>query len=425
MSRLAIRVSGLSKSYRLQASTGRRRYRTLREDLVTLPGKAVSMLTRRGEAKDLFWALKDVSFEVTAGQIVGIIGRNGAGKSTLLKILSRIVEPTSGEADIYGRVGSLLEVGTGFHPELTGRENIYLSGAILGLRRREVAQRFDEIVAFSEISQFIDTPCKHYSSGMYMRLAFAVAAHLEPEILIIDEVLAVGDTAFQEKCIGKIEQISHGQGRTIIFVSHNMAAIQKLCNHALVLDRGQIVHSGNVSECIQHHLRSATADSEQVVDLSGPLPGRLGDHRAKILKLALQDSAGRPGTAFAFGEPFALTIEIEAKQSLKDYIIGFSINALDGTVVACSNHYDSLPTQPLPAGRSAFSVGIENVWLSPGLYTLTVAITSGDQQGPHDYCPDCARVRIEPRLPDPCPALYPRIDNRPGITRPLLKWSKT
>src|SRR5580692_3762847 len=245
MTDIAIRCEGIAKQYRIGE---RERYRALRDvitDMVTAPFRRVRSASQdsshgNGNNKETrFWALKDVSFEIKRGEVAGIIGRNGVGKSTLLKILSRITEPTRGSADIWGRVGSLLEVGTGFHPELTGRENIYLNGAILGMSKAEIARKFDEIVAFAEVDKFLDTPVKRYSSGMYMRLAFAVAAHLEPEILIVDEVLAVGDAAFQKKCLGRMREVS-SQGRTVLFVSHNMGAITSLCQKAFWLDRGRL-----------------------------------------------------------------------------------------------------------------------------------------------------------------------------------------
>jgi homopolymeric O-antigen transport system ATP-binding protein len=245
-----IKVENISKQYRLGAS--RESFPTLRD---ALAGAFRAPLRRRGRRKtnETIWALKDVSFEIAPGEVVGIIGRNGAGKSTLLKILSRITEPTSGRAELHGRTASLLEVGTGFHPELTGRENMFLNAAILGMPRSEIERKFDEIVAFAEIEKFLDTPVKHYSSGMYVRLAFAVAAHLEPEILIIDEVLAVGDAAFQKKCLGKIQGVTQ-QGRTVLFVSHNMAAIKSLCGRALLLEEGRIAIEGNVDTLIDKYL---------------------------------------------------------------------------------------------------------------------------------------------------------------------------
>jgi lipopolysaccharide transport system ATP-binding protein len=255
VSSIAIQSEGLSKRYRLG---DRAPYKTLRESLPGLvrgAARRIRTLGSRDPLSDIFWALRDVSFEVQHGEVLGVIGRNGAGKSTLLKILSRITWPTQGRALIHGRIGSLLEVGTGFHPELTGRENIYLNGAIMGMRKAEIAAKFDEIVAFAEVEKFIDTPVKHYSSGMYVRLAFAIAAHLEPEILIVDEVLAVGDLAFQQKCLGKMSEVSR-EGRTILFVSHNMAVVERLCQRAIVLHDGQIEYEGETESAIHHYLHN-------------------------------------------------------------------------------------------------------------------------------------------------------------------------
>ncbi len=248
-----IRVENLGKQYRLGSE--KKRYSTLRESLSGAVRAPLSTFRRNGgdSEKNTFWALKDVSFEVMPGEVVGVIGRNGAGKSTLLKILSRITEPTVGRVELYGRVGSLLEVGTGFHPELTGRENIFLNGAILGMRREEIVKKFDEIVAFAEIEKFIDTPVKHYSSGMYVRLAFAVAAHLEPEILVVDEVLAVGDSEFQKRCLGKMDEVSK-TGRTILFVSHQMGMIAQLCNSCILLEKGHLKLQEKTEKVIDTYL---------------------------------------------------------------------------------------------------------------------------------------------------------------------------
>ncbi len=252
VSDVAVRVAGLGKQYRLGET--KERYTTLRDQIRKWTSLRRLLRRARGaEGRPTFWALRDVSFEVRRGEVVGVIGRNGAGKSTLLKILSRITEPTEGEADIHGRVGSLLEVGTGFHPELTGRENIYLNGAILGMKRVEITRKFEDIVGFAEVEQFIDTPVKHYSSGMYTRLAFAVAAHLEPEILVVDEVLAVGDAEFQKKCLGKMGEVARG-GRTVLFVSHNMSAVQALCRTAVVLEQGAVARIGPATEAVAFYL---------------------------------------------------------------------------------------------------------------------------------------------------------------------------
>ncbi|MGH9901699.1 MAG: ABC transporter ATP-binding protein, partial [Pyrinomonadaceae bacterium] len=258
-----IKVENLGKQYRIGAA--RAHYATLRDSLMGAVRAPLQRWQRGGRrAADTFWAVKDINFEINQGEVVGIIGRNGAGKSTLLKILSRIVEPTTGGVDLYGRVGSLLEVGTGFHPELTGRENIFLNGAILGMRKAEIERKFDEIVAFAEVEKFIDTPVKYYSSGMYVRLAFAVAAHLEPEILIVDEVLAVGDAAFQKKCLGKMSDVAK-RGRTVLFVSHNMVAVRALCGRALRLHEGCLAEDGPAAQVVSRYLGSGRISQAEVV----------------------------------------------------------------------------------------------------------------------------------------------------------------
>ncbi|MBI3954331.1 MAG: ABC transporter ATP-binding protein, partial [Chloroflexi bacterium] len=282
MSDIAIRVEDLSKRYRLGQ---REPYKALRDTLagaVSAPLRRIKATARPGNApglerssRDFVWALRDVSLEIRHGEVVGLIGPNGAGKTTLLKILSRITEPTEGCAEIHGRVGSLLEVGTGFHPELTGRENLYLNGAILGMRKQEIDRKFDEIVAFAEIEKFIDTPVKRYSSGMYVRLAFAVAAHLEPEILLVDEVLAVGDAAFQQKCLGKMGAITQ-QGRTIIFVSHNMGAIQRLCRSAYLLEAGKVALVGEAATVVDAYFQSMSRLGESAEGVERTFSGDMG-----------------------------------------------------------------------------------------------------------------------------------------------------
>jgi lipopolysaccharide transport system ATP-binding protein len=276
---IAIRADGLSKRYRIGERVKYKALRDVLSDALKAPWlKAKSLLTgsngdRSSEGDVFFWALKDVSFEIHPGEVFGIIGKNGAGKSTLLKVLSRITAPTSGQAEIRGRVGSLLEVGTGFHPELTGRENIFLNGAILGMKKVEISSKFDEIVAFAELDRFIDTPVKHYSSGMFVRLAFSVAAHLEPEILLVDEVLAVGDAAFQKKCLGKMSDVA-SQGRTILFVSHNMTALQSLCSKAIWVDQGGVVEIGDARSIVSHYLcQSLNQRLEQSWDDPRTAPG--------------------------------------------------------------------------------------------------------------------------------------------------------
>jgi lipopolysaccharide transport system ATP-binding protein len=265
MEELAIRVDNLSKRYRIGklARRGERRHALLKR--MVDPFRYLATTLREPDPDEIFWALRDVSFDVYRGEVVGVIGRNGAGKSTLLKMLSRITEPTGGKAFINGRVGSLLEVGTGFHPELTGRENVYLNGAILGMKKSEIDKKFDEIVAFAEVEKFIDTPVKRYSSGMYVRLAFAVAAHLETEILLVDEVLAVGDVSFQEKCLGKMGDVAR-QGRTVLFVSHNLGAVRQLCQRAVLLESGSLALNGGVTECIIRYLAHGAIESGEIID---------------------------------------------------------------------------------------------------------------------------------------------------------------
>jgi lipopolysaccharide transport system ATP-binding protein len=322
MSELAVRVEGLGKEYRLGGP--RERYATLRDQVNKLASAPLRALRGRGERSEqdgLFWALKDVSFEVPRGEVVGIIGRNGAGKSTLLKILSRITEPTEGEVDINGRVGSLLEVGTGFHPELSGRENVYLNGAILGMRRTEITRKFDEIVTFAEVEKFIDTPVKHYSSGMYMRLAFAVAAHLEPEILIVDEVLAVGDAAFQKKCLGKMGEVARG-GRTVLFVSHNMQAVSQLTTAVALLDGGRVAFYGSTPEGVARY--SAGVFSE--TSLGEP-------YRAAPDRAEPHVAAARVKTSDAFGEHVCgrpITFEFAVKLDRELDGVCFAFQVLDG-----------------------------------------------------------------------------------------------
>jgi ABC-type polysaccharide/polyol phosphate transport system ATPase subunit len=328
MSDNVITVENLSKSYLVgHESIGQsyKRYTALRDvighEVRNFARNAVNLVRGRqvvpGDQVEEFWALKDVSFEVKRGEVLGIIGRNGAGKSTLLKVLSRITEPTRGRVTLRGRVASLLEVGTGFHPELTGRENIYLNGAILGMTRAEIRRKFDEIVAFAEVERFLDTPVKRYSSGMYVRLAFAVAAHLEPEILIIDEVLAVGDVEFQKKCLGKMEEVSHREGRTVLFVSHNLSAIAELTNRAVLLDRGSITIDGSVSEALSAYLSKGAG---QAVYVSAHDEEHEPPHLARVEVLT-----SSPYGVHHFGEPLEVRFSIRHKRPLSQACFSFNI----------------------------------------------------------------------------------------------------
>lgn len=339
MSDIVIRVENLGKKYIISHQQEvSNRHKTLRDAIVDGTNSICSKLLNKTKDDSLnsvhedFWALKNVSFEINQGDRVGIIGRNGAGKSTLLKILSRITEPTSGRIGIKGRVASLLEVGTGFHPELTGRENIYLNGAILGMSRVEIKKKFDEIVDFAEVEKFLDTPVKRYSSGMYVRLAFAVAAHLEPEILIVDEVLAVGDVEFQKKCLGRMQNVA-AEGRTVIFVSHQMSAVSHLCSSALVLKNGQVTFFGKTESAIKHYLESSTQKQQnQVGNLQGFRPTWA---RPIITSVLILDSKGQAQNSFPLGSDitFEMTFTAREETKLKSPVMGVVINhAIFGTV---------------------------------------------------------------------------------------------
>ena len=333
MSDIAIRAENLSKSYQIARSTGRSSYRTLQEELVSLVKRPFNRNVAENR-RETFWALKDISFEVKHGEVLGIIGRNGAGKSTLLKILSRITKPTSGRADIYGRVGSLLEVGTGFHPELTGRENVYLNGAVLGMTRRDIQKHFDEIVAFAEVEQFLDTPVKRYSSGMYMRLAFAVAAHLEPEVLVVDEVLAVGDAEFQKKCLGKMGDVAKS-GRTVLFVSHNMGAMQQLCNRGIVLEHGKIAFEGEADRAIQHYTK-ANSDHYNKTELSDRLDRR-GDGNLRFTSVEICDSKGNSIQSILSGDDIRIRVHYRCNQPSLKANVNLAFNVYNAFGVLLTN----------------------------------------------------------------------------------------
>src|ERR1041384_323592 len=328
MSDLAIRCENLSKRYRIGSPE---RYRTLRDAISTtalLPFRRSKNNSQNGHGH--IWALQDVGCEIKRGEVVGIIGLNGAGKSTLLRILSRITAPTRGVAEIYGRVGSLLEVGTGFHPELTGRENISLNGAILGMRKAEIARKFDEIVAFAEIEKFIDTPVKHYSSGMYMRLAFAVAAHLEPEILIVDEVLAVGDAEFQKKCLGKMGDVARG-GRTVLFVSHNMAAVEALCSSTILLETGRLLNRGSSEAILKYYLQRNTKGNADVdLILHG---GRTGKGTPVAKRFRIADGDGQLTCSISTGSDVRFQVQVSSSESLDDVSVAVLLRDSYGQVV--------------------------------------------------------------------------------------------
>jgi lipopolysaccharide transport system ATP-binding protein len=384
MAEPAIRVHSIGKNYCLgtdASSHSRFRYKSLAETLSRgMRRKGRDRSKRQTSADTDFWALHDVSFDVQAGEVVGIIGRNGAGKSTLLKILSRITEPTRGYADINGRVGSLLEVGTGFHPELTGRENIYLNGAILGMSQSEIKRKFDEIVAFSEVERFLDTPVKHYSSGMYMRLAFAVAAHLDTEILVVDEVLAVGDAEFQKKCLGKMQSVAHREGRTVLFVSHNMAAIGQLTQKCILLKKGGVEYSGDSRSAVEKYLQGDKNEASTVFDVEHTPRKYPGTMAARLLKLSFD----RPLAQFAPTEDFAFTAAIRAAEDVKRLRFSITIFSCDGHPVGSCFSPERLS---LSAGGTALAkVTLPSPRLAPGRYHCGIAIGKGDHRSGHaDY----------------------------------------
>lgn len=351
---IAIKVDAISKRYKIGTAPGKFRYGMLRDQIAAIPAK----LFKRDEGRvgiDYIWALKDVSFELEEGKVLGIIGRNGAGKSTLLKVLSRVTEPTRGTVSVRGRVGSLLEVGTGFHPELTGRENIYLNGAILGMKRAEIESKFDEIVEFSEVSQFIDTPVKRYSSGMYLRLAFAVAAHLEPEILVVDEVLAVGDAEFQRKCLGKMNDVA-AQGRTVLFVSHNMSAILRLTQEAIVMQKGQMTMRAPTNEAVDYYLSSGqsqagerTWDEDEIPPSSAPF---------QPISLKMFDPRGAIIDTVRSTEPVTIDLEYQLSAPLTGLRVGIYLSTVRGEYVFTSFDVDE------PALYEKHSVRLPGRYLS-------------------------------------------------------------
>jgi lipopolysaccharide transport system ATP-binding protein len=388
MSDVAIQVEGVSKLYHIGKS---KTYKTARETLMNALALPARLLRRREEdhSTDL-WALRDVSFDVKRGEVIGIIGRNGAGKSTLLKVLSRITEPTSGRITLKGRVGSLLEVGTGFHPELSGRENIFLNGAILGMRRGEIGRKFDEIVDFSEVEKFIDTPVKHYSSGMYTRLAFAVAAHLEPEILIVDEVLAVGDAAFQKKCLGKMRDVAQ-HGRTVLFVSHNMTVIASLCERVVWLQRGGVVFNGPCRKGVNNYLIDHQKQAAQSVDLAGQQRAAIHGDRLKLTSLDWQG----PWPLVHEGS-VNVQLSFSALSELSDVTFGLGFSTPEGSRLLTYESDMYGPRVQIDAGENqSVTLVIPELPLPPGNYLVDVGVRSGDQFA-LDYLPGCTIVEVIP-----------------------------
>jgi lipopolysaccharide transport system ATP-binding protein len=376
MDEIAIRVENLSKQYRIGLTP--MRYRTLRETIsesFTRNGRASRAASKEEEGK--IWALRDISFEVHKGQVLGIIGRNGAGKSTLLKILSRITEPTEGYAEIRGRVGSLLEVGTGFHPELSGRENIYLNGAILGMKREEIDQKFDEIVAFSEVEKFIDTPVKRFSSGMYLRLAFAVAAHLEPQILVVDEVLAVGDAEFQRKCLGKMNDVAK-EGRTVLFVSHNMSAILRLTDETILLDEGRIVLRAPTPQAVDHYMASGFSQSGERTWSIDEIPSESAPFRPIALRVS--DNDQRRYDRVRSTNPITIEVEYAIDAPIKGLRVGVYMQTTRGEFVFTSfdtdnaQHFENYSVRP--EGHYISRCTLPPDFLNEGQYVLGINASS-------------------------------------------------
>jgi lipopolysaccharide transport system ATP-binding protein len=361
-----ISVRGLGKSYRIQSGE-RKPYRTLRDDLVDF-GKGLLKGPWGRSSTEEFWALKDINFDVYPGEVVGIIGCNGAGKSTLLKILSRVIQPTTGEAILHGRVASLLEVGTGFHPELTGRENIFISGSILGMNRLEIKRKFDEIVDFAEIGKFLDTPVKRYSSGMYVRLAFAVAAHLEPEILIVDEVLAVGDASFQKKCLGKMGDVATNEGKTVVFVSHDMEAVNRLCHTGALVKKGEIACLGNVSSVIQAYLEEGV-DTQFSYPIQYPRDENIPGYAYKLI---VEDEDGQPTIAIPVGKMWQIRIYLKLKRKIENLVVGIGFRTDTGTAMrTCWSE-----AQTLNPGEYEVLFREETLLFAPGSYSLIVGLSS-------------------------------------------------
>jgi len=420
MSEPAIRVDGLGKRYRLGT---RERYLSLRDSLSRAANRPMQWLRRETDSAskpESFWALKDVTFEVGHGEVVGIIGRNGAGKSTLLKILSRITEPTAGQVELYGRVGSLLEVGTGFHPELTGRENIYLNGAILGMKREEIARKFDEIVAFAGVEKFLDTAVKHFSSGMYMRLAFAVAAHLEPEILVVDEVLAVGDAEFQKKCLNKMEETGRS-GRTVLFVSHNMPSITRLCGRCILLDEGAVRRDGPSAEVAADYLRSGAGTSafREWTD-----PRRMpGDDVARLHRVRVLDDARENKAVLDIRRPIGIEIEFEVLRPGHVLVPNFHLYNDAGTHVFAAKDLDErYYRRERPPGRYACTAWIPGNFLSEGGYVVTPAVSTYVPLVVHICEPDAVAFQVVDTQ-EGGSARGDYAGPYPGVVRPILDWT--
>jgi len=415
MSGVAVKVEGLHKRYRLGSVHGA-------QGVTGLLSRGIQGLFRRNADDDAtrsIWALRDVSFEINRGEVFGVIGNNGSGKSTLLKILSRVTEPTKGRALINGRFCGLLEVGTGFHPELTGRDNVYMSGAILGMKRKEIDRKFDEIVDFAEVEQFIDTPVKHYSSGMYVRLGFSVLAHMDPDILIVDEVLAVGDVRFQKKCMGKMEDVGH-HGRTVIMVSHDMSAITRLCKRAVLLSQGQIVHEGSAYEIVNEYLYMGhIKPSCEWPDLkTSP-----GDEVVRMRAVRVKTESGTVTEGFDIRRPIGVEIEFDVLEEGHVTVGQFSIQNEENVIIFIVNDRDpAWLRRPRAVGRYIATAWIPGNMLSEGVHTVSAGIMTEDPFRLHCDIPRVAGFRVHENGAGPT-ARGDFTGRWPGAIRPLLKWT--
>jgi lipopolysaccharide transport system ATP-binding protein len=395
MSDTIIKAENVGKRF-LISHQKQQKYSTLREAIsenIKAAWNNKNKPVHRKELQEEFWALKDISFEVKKGERIGIIGRNGAGKSTLLKILSRITEPTTGSITIDDRIASLLEIGTGFHPELTGRENIFLNGAVLGMTRAEIRKKFDEIVAFAEVERFLDTAVKHYSSGMYVRLAFAVAAHLEPDILIVDEVLAVGDLQFQRKCLGKMEEVSKNDGRTVLFVSHNMGAIRKLCKSGILLSNGLLIANDDITTVVDLYMKEGVSPQEQT-SFQNYKERRTGTGEITFKWARLVNDEGIPRNDFFIGDSLELSFAIGNHEKVTSASIGIQVKSLDDTPLLHMMNQDSGFPLTLENDEEIFKVTIDKLPLFPGEYTITLTIADPGGHTVYDNLEACIGFTI-------------------------------
>lgn len=423
MSNPSIRAEDLGKRYRLGAQQAR--YKSLRDSLTSAAVHSAALLrsgfrTRKRRKPEILWALRNVCFEVKQGEVLGIIGRNGAGKSTLLKVLSRITEPTEGWVDLWGRVGSLLEVGTGFHPELTGRENIYLSGAILGMKRKEIIRKFDEMVSFAEVEKFVDTPVKHYSSGMYLRLAFAVAAHLEPEILLVDEVLAVGDARFQRRCLDKMQDVGR-QGRTVLFVSHSMPAVTRLCPRAIMLSEGRVVQDGPSADVVSCYLHSGL-DTTAAREWSDPKLAP-GDDVVRLRGVRVRSKDNTITDTIDIRDPVGIELEYELLTPGAVLLPHFSVHTGQGVFAFVGNDQDpTWRSRPRPVGRFVSTGWIPGNLLSEGVMLIGVAVRSLEPGILHFHERDAVSFQVVD-CPNGQTARGDYPGGMPGAVRPLLHWT--